>query len=162
MNSDIEHLAQLETEMQNAKSGIVQILQETKAIRQSINPSEQASIPQEDSASKSTFVFAKTSIVGKCIIYACMLSKEKGKHFPAALVGNPSYVHGYITALETCAPSYFRAKGDEKGFIVVTSFDKQFFHDITQDGIQAEVNTNGLYAEMKTILDNIHTFFSVV
>lgn len=163
LNNDIERLTHLETEMQNTQNGIKQILQVTRDIQQRINPAERnTNIQQGDLSSGDNFVFKKTSIVGKCIIYACMLSTEKGKPFPAAMIGNPSYVHGYITALETCAPSHFRATSEANGYIVVTYFDNSFFSDITKEKIQAEVNTNGLYAEMKTILDNIHTFFSVV
>ena len=109
--------------------------------------------------SNQTFVFEKTSIVGKCIIYACKLSKEHNKPFPANIIGNQAYVHGYITALETCAPSHFRAQGKQNGVVEVMHFDNDFFKSITKEGINNEIQTNGLYIGMNQVMSNIEQFF---
>lgn len=160
LNNDIESLGRLESEMKNAQSGIIQILQETKNLNQKMTPPEQnSSIPSNNIDGSGSFVFSKTSIIGKCIIYACMLSKEKNKPFPAALLGNPSYVHGYVTALETCAPTHFRANGRPDATIEATFFDNRFFKDITKQGIITEINSNGLYFEMRAIMHNILEYF---
>lgn len=106
------------------------------------------------------FVFEKTSIVGKCIIYACKLSKEQNKPFPANLVGNPSYLHGYITALETCAPSKFRVTGSPNGFIEVMHIDEGFFELITKQYINQEIRANRLFSDMEQVMHNIDTYFA--
>lgn len=105
------------------------------------------------------FVFAQTSIVGKCIIYACRLSFEQSKPFPASLIGHPAYVHGYITALETCAPSHFRASGKADGNITVSRFDDRFFELITKANINKEIRGNANYTDMNKVMQNISAFF---
>lgn len=111
--------------------------------------------------SNEEFVFSKTSIVGQCIIYACSLAFEQKRSFPINLVGDPTYLHGYITALETCAPNKFRAMGQSNGHVYVSVFDKAFFKDITEESIKQQVQSNPMFEQMKPVLQNIQTYFRV-
>ena len=151
LTDDILHLSTIEQSMQD----ILHEVHDTKDMVQELGKNNF----NKDVKATEQFVFAQTSIVGKCIIYACRLSFEQSKPFPASLIGHPAYVHGYITALETCAPSHFRASGKADGNISVSRFDDSFFELITKANINKEIRGNANYTEMNKVMQNISAFF---
>lgn len=153
MQEDITHLTGIEMSLQTLLDKQTQ----TNSLLADLSKNNQI---LNDTNSNRNFVFDQTSIVGKCIIYACKLSKEHNKPFPANIIGNQAYVHGYVTALETCAPSHFRAQGKQNGLVEVWHFDNDFFKSITKEGISNEIQRNGLYVGMNQVLLNIEQFFA--
>ena len=152
LQDDITRLTNIETNMQ----ALLGEIQDAKGMIAHLGKNNQI---DQMVVNGQQFVFSQTSIVGKCIIYACRLSFEQSKPFPASLIGNPSYVHGYITALETCAPSHFRASGRADGYITVSHFDDGFFELITKANINKEIKGNANYTEMNKVMQNISAFF---
>lgn len=108
------------------------------------------------------FNCANSSISGLLIIYACSLAFKNRKNFPATLIGNPYYVHGYITALEISADEHFRAIGLADMTINVSNFDEQYFGDATnKEYILSRIKSNGGYAQALISLQDINKYFGV-
>lgn len=155
LNDEINRLSNIEISMQN----ILTEIHNTKGLIKDLK----GDIPYNGNTNQTDeeFVFSKTSIVGQCIIYACSLAFKQNKSFPINLVGDPTYVHGYITALETCAPRKFRATGQSNGYVYVSVFDKTFFKDITAESIEQQILSNPMFEQMKPILQSIRTYFGI-
>lgn len=152
LQDDITKLTNMETNMQTMLSEI----RATKGMIANLGGNYQN---DQTTTSDPEFVFEKTSIVGKCIIYACKLSMDLRRPFPANLIGNPTYVHGYITALETCAPAKFRIIMDTNGYVSVLVFDKDLFKGITREKIESDISANKQFSGMEQVMHNIDIYF---
>ena len=76
------------------------------------------------------------SVVGDLFLYACQLAKEHKKvSFPLEIVGMPTYLHGYIVALNSAVPNHFRCLPNSKKEVKVERYDVKFFGEITKDDI---------------------------
>ena len=155
LQTEILHLSSLEQKMQALHD------KTDKTNEMIVELGQNKDIPTSDGV-EGKFDFSSSSITGLIIIYACSLAKKTGKAYPAILVGNPYYVHGYITALEISASKHFRAMGMPDMTIHVSVFDNAYFGMATNpDYILQQIQSKGRYAKAQETLLKIQEFYNV-
>lgn len=155
LQTEITHLTNLEQKMQTLHD-------KTDRTNQLINEMGQNKNITSTSGNEGKFDYENSSVIGLLIIYACFLAHENIKNFPAALIGNPFYVHGYVTALEISVSKHFRATGLQGIIIQVKHFDKNYFDKATDpEFILNYIQNNGDSAQAKDSLKKIKEFFEV-
>lgn len=157
LTDDISHLTTIEQDIHT-------VIEEVKRTRNIVENGlgqnkQQFTTPTEN---ENQFDVANSSIAGLIIIYACSLAYKKGKTFPAALVGNPFYVHGYITALEISASKYFRALALPTGYIQVNVFGENYFGKATDANyISEQIQRSPGYVQAQEALEMIKKYYDV-
>lgn len=155
LQTEITHLTNLEQKMQALHD-------KTDRTNQLINEIGLNNNITSTSGNEGNFDYENSSVSGLIIVYACSLAYKKGKTFPAALVGNPFYVHGYITALEISASKHFRALALPTGHIQVNLFNKNYFGKAAEaDYIAEQIQRNPGYAQAQESLEKIKKFYEV-
>lgn len=155
LQTEITHLTNLEQKMQALHD-------KTDRTNQLINEIGLNNNITSTSGNEGKFDYENSSVSGLIIVYACSLANETGKFFPAAIVGNPFYVHGYVTALEISASKYFRALALPTGHIQVNLFNKNYFGKAAEaDYIAEQIQRNPGYAQAQGALENIKKFYGV-
>lgn len=155
LQAEISHLTNLEQKMQALHD-------KTDRTNQLINEMGQNKNITSTSGNEGKFDYENSSVAGLIIVYACSLAYKKGKTFPAALVGNPFYVHGYITALEISASKHFRALALPTGYIQVNVFGENYFGKATDANyISEQIQRSPGYAQAQESLEKIKKYYDV-
>lgn len=166
LNTDIMKIDALGENMSATQDQLHSIIEALSHLQEGVDnltlENNQHATNNNEKNSTTKFDIENSSIAGALIVYACFLASEKKKNFPAALIGNPFYVHGYITALEISVSKYFRATGLQGMIIHVEKFEKNYFGKATDpEFIMNHIQKNGDSAQAKESLAKIKAFFEI-